>query len=400
MKRRVFYLMVMLISALIALISALTSDLSPKSILSSILIGLWIFITSLFLSKIRSLREFNSPHNRGFLIVTALIVGVFYTYWGIFTGILAENLTDNDSLYISLWSLIFGVPYLLYSFIQIWKSFQKYYSIYFGMKSMNARKFAIFCVMFVIIIEIILSLISAGQVEPIDFDFAPNYDTPNYILLIFSILLVLILIVFGFIRKPVDISEISTSEISARMDRVSRRAEERARRARDTERRAREADRRRDAGRRQKAREAKRRRELERRKRAQEAKAKSKRRSQKKRKSKRVSSKKKKKAKAAKLRFYKRLRPKTTVLTKEDFKCIFCFEIPKYPEDKGRGVVLCPVCNYPAHADEFKEWSQSSPLCSRCDSPIPAKFRRNPKVYSVKDYYQACRFWLKRMKKK
>ena len=79
-------------------------------------------------------------------------------------------------------------------------------------------------------------------------------------------------------------------------------------------------------------------------------------------------------------------KPKAARLSSEDFKCIFCFKLPKIPQDKGRGIILCPNCRYPAHADEFKDWLHSSNLCSRCNSTIPASYKRNPKIISIKNY--------------
>jgi len=83
---------------------------------------------------------------------------------------------------------------------------------------------------------------------------------------------------------------------------------------------------------------------------------------------------------------FNKYRPKARTLSKDDFKCIFCFQLPKIPNDNSRGIVLCPICNYPAHADEFKEWMERSNLCSRCEGPIPEPFRMNPKVMRVKNY--------------
>ena len=83
---------------------------------------------------------------------------------------------------------------------------------------------------------------------------------------------------------------------------------------------------------------------------------------------------------------FKLYRPKAGNLSIEDFKCIFCFKLPEYPKDNGRGIVLCPNCRYPAHADEFKDWLKTSGLCSRCNAPIPLNYRRKPKVISVKNY--------------
>ena len=73
----------------------------------------------------------------------------------------------------------------------------------------------------------------------------------------------------------------------------------------------------------------------------------------------------------------------------EDFKCIFCFELPKLPRDEKRGIILCPHCKHPAHADEFKDWLRNSTLCSRCDTQIPARFIQNPEIIPTKVYLKA-----------
>jgi hypothetical protein len=88
--------------------------------------------------------------------------------------------------------------------------------------------------------------------------------------------------------------------------------------------------------------------------------------------------------------------PKGAHLTIDDFRCIFCFKLPKYSVDKGRGIVLCPVCRYPAHADEFKEWSRNSKLCSRCNAPISASYRSKPKIMSVKNYIIISKHFLRK----
>jgi hypothetical protein len=88
----------------------------------------------------------------------------------------------------------------------------------------------------------------------------------------------------------------------------------------------------------------------------------------------------------SKIQNISRFKPRGSYLSIEDFKCIFCFKLPKHPEDKGRGVVVCPKCRYPSHADEFKDWMRTSNLCSRCSAPIPSNFRKNPRVVSVKNY--------------
>jgi len=93
---------------------------------------------------------------------------------------------------------------------------------------------------------------------------------------------------------------------------------------------------------------------------------------------------------------FEKFKPKAGILSLEDFKCIFCFQLPKLPADNHRGIVLCPNCKHPAHADEFKEWTHDSPLCSRCDASIPPSFRRNPVIISMKQYVDVINEYKKR----
>ncbi|TFG26841.1 MAG: hypothetical protein EU532_08820 [Promethearchaeota archaeon] len=95
----------------------------------------------------------------------------------------------------------------------------------------------------------------------------------------------------------------------------------------------------------------------------------------------------------------KKLRPRGTVLFKEDFKCIFCFQLPKLPEDENRGIVICPHCGHPAHADEFKIWLKSSRLCSRCDRPLSINFIRNMEIVPTKIYIKAMKIIMKKGRK-
>lgn len=94
-----------------------------------------------------------------------------------------------------------------------------------------------------------------------------------------------------------------------------------------------------------------------------------------------------------------KLKPKGTVLFKEDFKCIFCFQLPKLPADEKRGIIICPHCRHPAHADEFRSWLKSSTLCSRCDKPIPINFIRNMEIIPTNVYLKAMKIIMKKGKK-
>ena len=101
---------------------------------------------------------------------------------------------------------------------------------------------------------------------------------------------------------------------------------------------------------------------------------------------------------AAKKKTYnlKKLRPKGTILFKEDFKCIFCFQLPKLPADEKRGIIICPHCRHPAHADEFRNWLKSSTLCSRCDRPISINFIRNMEIIPTSVYIKAMKVIMKK----
>jgi len=97
--------------------------------------------------------------------------------------------------------------------------------------------------------------------------------------------------------------------------------------------------------------------------------------------------------------YYDQVKPKSSTLTIEDFKCIFCFKLPQMPADQSRGIILCPNCRHPAHADEFRNWTQSSNLCSRCGHKLPSNFRQHPKIIEMKEYFEIIREFYRRAKK-
>jgi len=95
----------------------------------------------------------------------------------------------------------------------------------------------------------------------------------------------------------------------------------------------------------------------------------------------------------------RQIRPMGTILNKEDFKCIFCFQLPKLPEDEKRGIIICPHCRHPAHADEFRVWLKSSRLCSRCDRPISTNFLRTVEIIPTTVYIKAMKIIMKKGRK-
>ncbi len=80
------------------------------------------------------------------------------------------------------------------------------------------------------------------------------------------------------------------------------------------------------------------------------------------------------------------LLPRTRLLTKDDFNCILCFQPPRNTDEP---LVLCPHCHYPAHLSEWKEWHQTTDLCSRCNEKIPRSFLRNPKIVIPAKIYKS-----------
>ncbi len=90
---------------------------------------------------------------------------------------------------------------------------------------------------------------------------------------------------------------------------------------------------------------------------------------------------------------YEKLKPKAGILSPEDFKCIFCFQLP---QNDNRGVILCPICRHPAHADEFTNWLDNSNICSRCGAEIPFRFRERPEIISARDYVEVIKHYSKR----
>ena len=91
-----------------------------------------------------------------------------------------------------------------------------------------------------------------------------------------------------------------------------------------------------------------------------------------------------------------RLKPKGTILYKEDFKCIFCFQLPTLPADEKRGIIICPHCKHPAHADEFRNWLKNSRLCSRCDRPISINFIQHVEIIPTVVYLKAMKVIMKK----
>lgn len=303
---------------------------------------------------------------------------------------------------INPWILMFAVPYLMYGLYSLYKAIKKYQVIYiYKSKSVRARGFAIFYAVAMFINNIIFLFIIVLKIEVLFF--TPIYSAPGLVYILHNLFLV-ILIIYGLAQKRTRIRDLSPELIEQRRARVesiqsaqiepTSTSSSRSPSSRNTQRRARPT-----TARTTTSRSA---RKPASRTRPSSPSTKSSSASQKTTKPKPKSTTTAKRRKLTPqqqkqlIAKYKRLKPKTTMLTLDDFKCIFCFSLPKYPEDKGRRIVLCPKCNYPAHANEFKEWMRGSDLCSRCSAQLPSSYKRNPKTISVKLYSDAIKFFRKK----
>lgn len=366
MQRKYWYLIILIISLVVAIIHGTVITQSPNLFFSWLFVGFWICFTLIFFQKLKYYRQFNSPHNTSFFILGPITIGIFYSLWGYFTGLLELNIFGDFPLYLSFWTLIFAFPYLNYGIFSLYSCFQRYDVIYLGQKAVNARIFG-FVITSLIILFGIISLFFYLIVNALGgFPFTIVHFYPDIMLLLTSMLSIFVLIRYGIFGTRPSISEISAA--TTRREGVYRtpsrtttsRSESRTRSTPSGTTRTRSTIRSSSS-------------KAERPRRTPFAEA---------------------KPKISKIVKY--LRPKAGTLSLEDFKCIFCFSLPKYPDDQGRGIVVCPNCKHPAHADEFKEWSKSSPLCSRCDATLSATFRRSPQIIPVKTYAQVIRKLLKK----
>ncbi|MFX1344685.1 MAG: hypothetical protein ACFFBC_09825 [Promethearchaeota archaeon] len=359
---------------LIGIIHGIISDSLNVSV-SWLLIGIWLILSFKVLKNIKQYREYNSPHNTAFFTIIPVFIGIFYSIWGNFTGLLGENLLEDTELYLSWWSFLFGSPYILYGSISLYRCFKKYNVIYFGTKSVSARKFGYILGVSIISFIIIYWISFYSSID----------NTATYIvdlnLLILLISSILIGIIPGLFGTQSRLPQLTRDYITQRTNRLNQLTSPRSN---SSPRRYRESlhmttsssptpstrtvtSRSRSVSHSSSTTPTTHRLSTTSR-------------------SKITTHSVTRKQSARKITNFNIYKPTAARLSTEDFKCIFCFKLPKLPEDRGRGIILCPTCRYPAHADEFKDWLRSSNLCSRCNAPIPVNFRKNPKILSVKNY--------------
>jgi hypothetical protein len=355
---------------------------------SWLLIGIWLIYSFKVIKNIKQYREFNSPHNTAFFTIGPVFMGIFYSIWGNFTGLLGENLLEGSSIYLSLWSILFGLPYVVYGSISLYRCFKKYNVIYFGTKSVKARAFGYILSISILSFIIIYWISFYSLVDFYGSLLIPLHFLVDLNLIILLVSTILILIIPGLFGARSQLPQLTRAYITQRTKRLNQLT----------------APRRRTSPRRKTTRTTTRSsptpstRTVTRTSRTISHSSRSTPTSRTQSKSSRVkttshttsrsrTSKPVRRSQSTVKRINLKLyRPKAGNLSIEDFKCIFCFKLPEYPKDNGRGIVLCPNCRYPAHADEFKDWLRTSGLCSRCNAPIPLNFRRRPKIIGVKNY--------------
>ncbi|MFX0023200.1 MAG: hypothetical protein ACFE9S_12810 [Candidatus Hermodarchaeota archaeon] len=400
MKAKIKYILITLVIFLIIGIIHGAILNSFNIFASWLLIGIWIIFSFRVLRNIKQYREFNSPYNTAFFTIGPVFMGIFYSIWGNFTGLLGENLLEGSNLYLSLWSFLFGFPYVIFGSISLYRCFKKYSVIYFGTKSVKARAFG-YIFSFSIILFIIIYWISFYSL--VDFYgslLVPLHFLIDLNLLIFLISTILILIVAGFFGSSTQLPQLTRDYIAQRTQRLNQLATPTrnssprthrqtvrtttrtsptptSRNVTRTSRTVSNSSRSTPTGQIQ----------------SRSSRVKTSSRTKSTRTSGTPSRRSQGTIKQVNLKIY---RPKAANLSIEDFKCIFCFRLPEYPKDNGRGIILCPNCRYPAHADEFIDWLRTSGLCSRCNAPIPLNYRRNPKVISVKNYIVVYKDLLKK----
>jgi hypothetical protein len=359
--------------------------------LSWILVGCWVSISIKTIAKIRSYKEFNSPHNTSFFILGINSIGLFYFYSSFYTELSNWEAFQEIQNYtfINPWIVFFALPYLIYGFYSLYKCIKKYRVVYiYKNKSVNARRFVIFYLILIFIDNIIFLILLIYRVEIVFF--TPINNFPGFIF-IFHTSFIFVLLIYGIAKKKTSISDLSPEQIAERRAQIE--SIQRARiRPRERPSSTRSSSRKTTPSRRSSPSQTTSRRSSSKSSVKRDSRTKPSRKKESKKKKRKLTPQQKKQL----LERIKSMKPKTGMLTLDDFKCIFCFNIPKYPEDKGRKIVLCPKCNYPAHADEFKEWAKDSDLCSRCSAELPSSYKRNPKTVSVKFYTKVIQYYRKK----
>jgi hypothetical protein len=363
-----------------------------------LLIGIWLIFSFKVFKNIKRYRSFNSPYNTAFFIIGPLFVGIFYSIWGYFTGLMGENLIEGTNLYFSLWSLIFGFPYVICGSLSLYRCFKKYNVIYFGTKSIKARRLGYVLSTSVLFFIILFWISFYSIVDFYESLLIPLHFSIDLNLLLLFISTLVIMIVSGLLGTRTHLPQLTREYIARRVNRLNNLSSPTRNRVPSRNRKHSHSTTRssptptsrtttstsRSVSRSSRSTPTTHMQTIS-----------SRTKTSTKRTTRKPTTRRQQSTNSRNLIIYK---PKAANLSIEDFKCIFCFKLPEFPKDNGRGIVICPNCRYPAHADEFKDWLQSSGLCSRCNAPIPASYKRNPKIIAVKNYLTAFKDYVSRNK--
>lgn len=409
------YVILIGLSLLIGVIIGYTPRNSAEGFLSFLFIGIWVSYTVDIFIRIKKMREYRSTLNNGILIFGNLIISGFYGIWGDFTPIFVQKLFPHTSLQINFWVAVFSIPYLIFGSFLLLFSITKYFAVYIGEKAFNARKFTV--LMGFIFLGFDLSYILLRQgVFSLDFIDLSHLSGTFNIYMITHMSIIVFFGILGVVTRNRSMSAYNMDRLTSRMNDIDRRIndadstsaaarrseqkasdiehERKRQRERDKQRRKNEATRRQQSPTRTSHPSSSSRNSTisNRTTRPTSSSSTSHSKSSFQVSSQNSSASKSKESPTSNQELVQ-MRPKTGILSKEDFMCIFCFELPN-SSDKG-GIVLCPHCRYPAHYHEFKEWVRNSNLCSRCDGVLPSSFIRNPKVIPIKTYLKAYKLFKK-----
>ncbi len=321
------------------------------------------------------------------------MLGMLYSYWGNFTGILGWNIVPNAYIYVNLWQLIFAVPYLFYGSILLVFCFTRYFFVYIGSKSINSRNYGEFIIFFMLLIEISYRVgfyyLLNYSLMPLN----PIHIYPDFIIILQNVFNLFVLIRFALFGKSELLPVVPSEQVATRREipttpRTQPIRTESPRTIPTTP--ARPVTRPTTPPRPR----------IEPQRPTPRPTTPPRSRNQPQRPTPRPTTPPPSTHKPKSGIKIDQYQPKAGRLSEEDFKCIFCFNLPKLPEDANRGIILCPTCRHPAHADEFRDWLKNSTLCSRCDAEIPARYQRNPNVISTKIYLKVFRMSMKKIKRR
>ena len=212
--------LVIILFVLIGSIHGLIS-ISLNVFFTWIFIGLWIFFIIKIFENIKQHREFNSPYNTAFFVILPLFIGIFYSIWGSYTSLLGENLIMNSNFYFSLWSLIFGFPFVLYGSHSLYRCFKRYSVIYFGRRAVKARIIGYLLSCLIISGIILYWIIFYSIIEFYNSLLIPLRFSLNINLLVMLILTILILIIFGLLNPQRQLTPLTREYIAQRTRRIN-----------------------------------------------------------------------------------------------------------------------------------------------------------------------------------